>query len=256
MTKKIGIIIQARMASTRLPNKIMLNLAGKPMLWHVIDRCKKANVDEVIVATSTNKENDIIEDFCKKNNVLFFRGSEDDVLDRYYQTAKKYELDTIIRVTSDCPLISPRVINEAIKKFEEENLDYVGNHGKRSFPRGFDVEIFNFATLEKTHNMAKEKSDIEHVTPFMFNNPKFFKISYIIAEGLLRRPDIRLTIDTREDLKLLGGIYNRFYSGELISVEEVLKFLDKNPELVKINLEAEKKQKKMEAESTKQEFIK
>ena len=157
MDKKIGIIVQARMASTRLPNKVMLKLAEKAVLWHVIQRCKKAEADEVIIATSINKENDIIEEFCVKNNFEFFRGSEEDVLDRYYQTAKKFKLDIIIRVTSDCPLIDPAIINNLIKKFKQGNFDYMSNIAQRSFPRGLDVEIFSFDTLEKAYNLAKEK---------------------------------------------------------------------------------------------------
>ena len=140
---KIGVIIQARMSSTRLPNKIMLNLVEKPVLWHVIERCKKAKVDEVIIATSKNKENNVIEEFCKQYEVSYFRGSENDVLKRYYDTAKKFNLDIIIRITSDCPLISPEIIDNLINEFNYGKADYISNVSNRSYPRGLDVEIFS-----------------------------------------------------------------------------------------------------------------
>lgn len=252
---QIGIIIQARMASTRLPNKIMLNLGGKPILWHVVERCKKANVNKVIIATSTNSENDVIEKFCAINNCPCFRGSEEDVLSRYYECAKEFNLDIILRVTSDCPLIAPEVLNEAIEKFEKENVDYLSNAAKRSYPRGLDTEIFSFIALEKAHKLATEKSQREHVTSFIYNNPKLFKISHLIAEGILRRPDLRLTIDTPEDLKLLRIIYNNLDEKE-IKIEEVIKFLESHPELAKSNIESEKEHLEKSNKDLKQEFIK
>ena len=257
MTKKIGIIIQARMASTRLPNKIMLNLAGKPMLWHVIDRCKKANVDEVIVATSTNKENDIIENFCKKNNVLFFRGSEDDVLERYYQAAKKYELDIIIRVTSDCPLIDPEIINKSIEEFKKNHVDYLSNVHIRSYPRGVDVEIFKFDALQKAHELEKEKNQREHVTVFIYSHPEMFKIGGLVAEGILKNPEIRLCIDTKDDFALLNRIYDEFYrEGKIIDLKQIIKFMDKNPALKEINIKSEEEHLKRNiSDNVNQKFL-
>jgi UDP-4-amino-4,6-dideoxy-N-acetyl-beta-L-altrosamine transaminase len=259
---KIGIIIQARMASTRLPEKIMKDLSGKPVLWHVVERCKRADVDEVIVATSINPENNIIGEFCKKNNYAFFRGSEEDVLSRYYEAAKKFNLDIIIRITADCPLISPEIINKLIEKFIQEDKDYIGNLALRSFPRGLDVEIFSFGVLEKTHNLGHEKQHRENVTNFIYNNPDLFKLGNLIAENDLkefRGENIRLTIDTVEDLKLLRILYNKFYKDEegIIDIKEVLKFLEKNPEIAKINLKAEKQHLKQNIESCPgQKFVK
>ena len=226
----------------RLPNKIMLDLVGKPMIWHVIERCKMADVDEVIVATSINKENDIIEKFCKKNNYKFFRGSEDDVLARYYECAKNFELDIIIRVTADCPLISPKIINRVVKELVQQETDWFGNLGERSFFRGIDVEVFSFKALEKTYNLAKEQREREHVTEFMFNHPEIFKIGYLFADkGLekLKRPDIRLTVDTPEDLKLMRIVYNNLHKNGGVDIYEVINFFEKNPELIKINSESE-----------------
>lgn len=255
MNKKVGIIIQARMASTRLANKIMLDLAGKSILWHVIERCKKSHVDEVIIATSTNKENDVIEEFCKENNYECFRGSEDNVLNRYYECAKKFDLDIIVRITGDCPLISPEIINKCMEKFKQENADYVSNAAKRSFPRGLDTEVFSFNTLEKANNLAKDKFQREHVTAFVYNNPRIFNIKHLIAEGLLKRPDIRICVDTKEDLNLLRKIYESLYNKKIIPIEEVIKFLDKNPELMKMNIKSEKEHLEL-SKDLKQKFIK
>jgi len=243
MELKTGIIIQARMSSSRLPNKIMLELAKKPILWHVVERCKKADVDDVIIATSINKENDVIEEFCKENNYLCYRGSEDDVLDRYYNAAIKFKLDVIVRITSDCPLVSPRLINKCLNIFEERDIDYIGNARKRSFPRGLDLEIFSLKALEREWNLTTEKIHREHVTAFIYANPEMFRIEDLMAEGefeKFKRPNLRLTVDTSEDFKLLSIIYDNLYkAGKIISIEEVVDFLDKNPELEKINTNSE-----------------
>jgi spore coat polysaccharide biosynthesis protein SpsF (cytidylyltransferase family) len=237
--EKIGVIIQARMGSTRLPKKIMLNLSGKPILWHVVESCKKANVEEVIIATSKNKENDVIEEFCKQYKISFFRGSENDVLKRYYDTAKKFNLDIIVRITSDCPLISPEIINKAIQGLKQENGDYVSNISKRTYPRGVDAEVFTFRALEKINKIVKKDFEREHVTSFIYNNPQMFKIGHLITTGLLKRPDIRITIDTKEDFKLLKIIYENLYQNKIIPISQVVRFLNKNPELIKINQNSE-----------------
>lgn len=230
------------MGSTRLPGKIFQDLSGKPILEHVIDRCEKSKANTVIVATSTKKENDIIEKFCEDKEILFFRGSEEDVLERYYECAKENGLDIIIRITSDCPLIDPETINHCLEKFESEKVDYLSNAHERSFPRGLDVEVFSFETLEKAHKEAKEKPYREHVTPFIYNNPDKFSIGSLIAEEMLRRPEIRLTVDTPEDLKLMKIIYKRLYKNGFVKIAEVMEFLENNEDLSKINFESEKEQ--------------
>ena len=244
MNGKIGIIIQARMGSTRLPNKVLTEIENKPLLKHVMERCSNANVHDIIIATSTNEENDSIENFCKINGYSCFRGSEDNVLDRFYQTAKKFNLDAIIRITGDCPLISPKIINDLIRKFKEEKVDYLSNASKRSFPRGLDCEIFSFKSIEKAHELVTEKRDEEHVTTFIYGNPAIFKIGHLIAEGILNKPNIRLCVDTDNDLKLIKNIYSKLYSGKIIPVEDVIEYLEKNPELIKINQEEELTQQK------------
>src|SRR3989338_11311249 len=212
MVKKTGIIIQARMASTRLPGKIFLNLKEKPILWHVIKRCEKSRANKIIIATSLNKENN----------------------------AKEYGLEIIVRITSDCPLIDPKLINLCLKNFEKTKYNYYSNVVERSFPRGLDVEVFDFQTLEKTYQKVKNTSQKEHVTIFIYNNPKKFKIGSLIAKGIFNNPTLRLCVDTPKDFKLLNIIYNKFYKKRLVSIEEVLKFLINNPKIAQINLESEK----------------
>jgi spore coat polysaccharide biosynthesis protein SpsF (cytidylyltransferase family) len=251
MKEKIGIIIQARMASTRLPEKVLAEISGKPILWHIVERCKDTKANQIIIATSINKENDKIEEFCKKNKISLFRGSEEDALNRYYEAAKKFELTKIIRITGDCPLISPEIINQIIDKFAKEKVDYLSNVSERSFPRGLDCEIFSFATLEKANNLAKEKSHREHVTAFIYGNPKMFKMGKLIAEGKLKNPNIRLCVDTKKDLELIKIIYSKLYSGKIIPINQVIDFLRKNSELIKMNQEEEIKQR----EQNKKEHI-
>jgi len=253
----IGIMVQARMGSTRLPNKIMLDLAGKPVLWHVIERCKKAGVGKVIVVTSTNEIDNVIADFCEKNNYLYFRGSEEDVLDRYYQAAKKFGLKSLVRVTSDCPLISPEIITECVKKFEERTA-YAGNLHTRSYPRGLDVETFSFDALEKAHSSCDDEKLRTHVTPYIYHNPDSFKMADLIADDILKREDLRLVIDTPEDFELMKALYDKFYKeGECINVGEVVRFMDENPHLKEINRASEEEHLRRNAEDkVKQEFIK
>lgn len=172
----LAAIIQARMGSTRLPKKVMLNILEKPILWHVINRVSKASlIDKLIVATTTNNEDDAIVEFCKNNGILFFRGSENDVLDRYYQCAKEYNITDIARITADCPLHDPNVIDMIIKEYMGNDYDYVSNSIEYTFPDGLDVEIFSFDALKIAWENAKLFSEREHVTPYMRKCKEFKK---------------------------------------------------------------------------------
>ncbi|GEM_PF-2741 len=240
---KVGIIIQARMASSRLPGKVLKNLSGEPFLKHIVERCKKSSADEVIVATSTNIENDSIEKFCEANGYSYFRGSEDNVLERYYDTSRKFDLKTIVRICADDPLIDPETIDDVIDNFEKGDYDYVSNVMERSYPRGLDVEVFSFSALERAHELAEKGPEKEHVTSFIYSNPQMFKLGNVFAEGIFRRPNLRLCVDTPEDFRLMKIIYNNFYGlGKFADVKEVVAFLDNNPEIAKSNLESEKEQ--------------
>jgi len=226
---KIGIIIQARMGSARLPGKVLLDLANKPVLQHVVERCQKSNVDEVIVATTTNKKDEKIVEFCKKNNFKFFRGSEEDVLDRYYECAKKFELTQIIRITADCPFVDPTIINKLIKLYNTGKYDYV-IIDTNTFPRGFDGEIFSWNILKKIKKNAKIKKEKEHVTIHIRNNKSQYNIASL--KNKKNFAYMRLTLDTKEDYKLLKILSSKI---ENPSFQNIVKYLEANPSLMEIN---------------------
>ncbi len=187
------------MGSTRLPGKVLTEVAGKPMLKYQIDRVRQSTLlDKIIVATSTLHQDDVIEKFCRLNGIEFFRGSENDVLDRYYQAAKTYKVQHIVRLTGDNPLISPMMICKVIDFYWLNNFDYVSNNRPRTYPMGLDVEIFTFEALGKAWREAKDNYEKEHVTPYIYNHPELFKIGNVRNDRDLSY--IRWTVDTLEDL--------------------------------------------------------
>lgn len=235
-------IVQARMGSTRLPGKILLKIKDKPVLYYVIERLKLcAELNNIIISTTTSKRDDIIEQFCVKNKIDFFRGSENDVLSRYYYTALKYKADVIVRVTSDCPLIDPDITNNTILNHKNNNADYTSNTIIRSFPRGFDVEVFNFNILKKAFFNADKTYQREHVTPYIKENPEIFKLKNIEAIGLLNRPDIRITLDTKEDFNLINNVISYFEKIDF-TAEEIINYLNKHKELLEINKNIKQKE--------------
>jgi len=231
----IGAIIQTRMTSTRLPGKVLENIAGKAMVWHVINRLSfSKKIDDIILAIPTTKESNVLEDFARDHNLKCFRGSEEDVLLRFYGAAKEFGCDVIVRVTSDCPLIDPEIVDLIIEKYQK--VDYASNTLERSFPRGLDAEVFSFSVLEKAHKEAKEYYQREHVTPYIYEHPEIFKLYSVKAEGKLKRPDLRLTVDTKEDLELVREIYKHLYNPQKIFLtKEVIDLFERNPELSEIN---------------------
>lgn len=232
MRKKIIIIIQARLNSTRLKEKVLLDLCGKTVIEHIFERCKKCKVSgNVIVATSTIPDDDKLADFLKSKNIPYFRGSEKNVLDRFYSAAKKYKSDIIVRVCGDNPLIDYMIIDMLIKKMVESNLDYVST---KNFPLGVGSEVFTFSALEKTYNEAKEKYQLEHVTPYIYESQDVFKISYIVnsdAFGI----NCRLTLDTENDYQLLKHLYDKFYNNGVVDNREAMNYLKLNPKILKLN---------------------
>ncbi len=230
-------IIQARMGSTRLPAKVLRDICGKPLLWHMLDRLRLSiRIDDIVLAIPDSEQNDQLADFAKELNLHYFRGSEDDVLARYYGAATKFEADVVVRLTSDCPLIDPRVTDKVIEEHLNSDADYTSVSIKSGFPRGLDTEVFNYDALEETYREAKHYYEREHVTPYIYQHPDLFKIKSVEANEKLRRPDLRLTVDTEEDLDLIGKIFRRLYrDGQIFYTEEVIALLDKHPELVAIN---------------------
>ena len=245
MKNNIGIIIQARMGSKRLPGKTLKNLNGKPSLWHVYNRCKSSKYSgNVIVATTTDKSDNLIEKFCKQYKVPYFRGDVNHVLSRYYDAAKKFKLDVIARVTADCPLIDPTTIDRCFASFFKQKSDYLSNvvPGERTFPRGLDVEVFSFAALEKAFKEATETIETEHVTPRIWQNKKGeYKIGKIVTAPKELNRNYRLTVDYPEDFALIDTIYEKFSDYKIIPIKKAIEFLDKHPEIASINQDCEQK---------------
>lgn len=234
-------IIQARNGSTRLPGKIFLPLNDKPILLHVFNRLKTTNnIDKIVIATTTEKDDDKVEDFCSENSIDFIRGSSDDVLSRYYHAATKYKADTIVRITSDCPLIDPIITDKIIESFFMTDADYMSNCIVRTFPRGLDTEVFSLHALTKAFHNANQKPEREHVTPFIYNNSNIFNVKNYIGDK--DYSNLRWTVDTKEDYELVKKIYNMLYPNKKIFLmNDILELINQQPDLLKINQHIEQK---------------
>ena len=240
-------IIQARMGSTRLPGKVMKRLCDQTVLAHVVTRVKACSrIDEIIVATTTSTHDNCLVEEAEKLGVKWFRGSQDNVLERYYLAAKEHQADTVIRVTSDCPLLDAEILDQLLSYFQEENsnglnIDYLSNSLKRSFPRGLDVEIFTYSALELAYNSATKDYEKEHVTPYIQENPDIFSLHNLNNDDDLSYH--RWTLDTPEDYELIKIIYDNLYDKDpLFGMDSILKFLGENPDLININAHIKQKQ--------------
>ncbi len=234
---KIGCIIQARMDSTRLPRKVLKKIVGKPLLGLLVDRLKPSkHIDEIIIATTINKKDQEIVDFCIENNIKYFRGSEEDVLDRYYQCAKQFNVDVIIRVTGDDPLIDYRVIDRVVKEFLRlyPCVDLVANDIPFTYPVGLNTHVLSFQALKRANEESVEMIDREHVVDYIINNPDKFKVKSIHL-GTDYSSE-RWTLDYEEDYEFIKRVFGALYKeNECFSMYDILKFLDKNPEVRNIN---------------------
>jgi spore coat polysaccharide biosynthesis protein SpsF (cytidylyltransferase family) len=234
--RKILIISQARFGSTRLPGKVLLKVLDKPLIWYLIKRLQLVKTPcNIIIATAISEQNKPIINIAKTLNLDYFAGSEDDVLDRFYRTAKQFKGDIIVRITADCPLMDPAIIDRGLKIFLNGNYDYVSNveEGKETYPDGFDIEIFSFKALKVAWKKAKWQSEREHVTPYIRKNDKFKKKYFKNDENF---SNFRLTVDTKEDFDLISIIIEKFYDRlEKFTLKEVIDFLRENLDLLKIN---------------------
>jgi spore coat polysaccharide biosynthesis protein SpsF len=233
-------IIQARMSSTRLPGKVLLPIKGKPLLWYVVNRTRKSRlISNVIVATSTDSTDDPIARYCQDHTIAYFRGDLKDVLARYYGAAVKQSASTVVRITSDCPLIDGSLIDKGLRLFSTGKYDYVSNILKRTYPRGFDFEIFSIKALQTAYRKATLEPEREHVTPYIWrNHPKDFRIGQVSEE--IDSSKYRITVDTREDFELVKILIER-YSADTKNYQEIIDILDKDPALVNINKHIEQK---------------
>jgi len=258
-------IIQARMGSSRLPGKVLLDIAGKPMLRRVVERTRLAKtIDQVVVATTSEPSDDPVVELCAALGYSSYRGSLFDVLDRYYQAARQYEANHIVRITADCPLIDPEVVDRTVRAFfgqtteddvllsetnpvsttpNRKSYDFVANRlpppWGRTYPIGLDTEVCTFAALETAWKEAKAKHQREHVMPFFYENLQRFRV--LLVNHPKDFGELRWTVDTAEDLEALRQIYARFPGREDVSWLEVLELYQREPELAQINAQVQHK---------------
>lgn len=236
-------LIQARMASSRLPGKVLMKLGSTSVLSRVVCRARRARlVDEVVVATTTETGDDSIVEECKRQRVTVTRGREDDVLDRYYEAARQVQASTIVRITADCPLIDATLIDDVALAFQRQSPDYASNTLVRTYPRGLDTEVLSFEALERAWRDAKQPWERAHVTPFLYRHPEIFRLVSVRSDHDYSRH--RWTLDTPEDYEFLREVYARLEGRVDFSWRDVLDILQGEPGLSLIN--ANSRQKKLE----------
>ncbi len=240
---KTVIIVQARMTSTRLPRKVLKKVLGKPLLEYQIERLKRVNLaDEIVIATTNNSTDLPIIELCNRLSIPYFRGSEEDVLARYYGGAKEHQADVVVRVTSDCPLIDPQVIDRVIQFYldNQSQYDYVSNCLERTYPRGMDTEVFSFAALDEAFLEATAQPDREHVTPFIYMQPQRYRVAQIVYSE--NQSSHRWTVDTKDDFELIKKIIEALYPHiQKFTLEDCLDLLKRHPDWSLINAHVEQK---------------
>ncbi|MFH0754729.1 MAG: glycosyltransferase family protein [Candidatus Omnitrophota bacterium] len=230
----IVLIIQARMGSKRLPGKVLMEIDGRPLLGHQVKRVgSSALVNRIVIATSISKEDDLIVSFCQQNGIDCFRGSENDVLSRYYECAKQYQADVVVRLTGDCPLSDPELIDKVIDLFYSKGVDYAANTvppGTRKYPSGLDVEVFSFLALTRAHEEVVNAHDREHVTFYFWKPGHGFKTAQL--DSAVDYSKFRVTVDYPEDFEVVSFLVNELkrrhsfgHAGELFEI------LDKHPDV-------------------------
>lgn len=237
---KTILIIQARMGSSRLPGKILKPLGDTVELDYVVSRCRQVQgVDDVIVATSVLSQDDEVEVWCRKQGVTCYRGSEDDVLDRYYSCARTYRPDYVIRVTADCPFIDYQLGSEMVETMKCSPCDIVMLEGV--LPRGLAMEIVSFAALEYMHAHGNEKRHREHVTYYAYEYPERFRTVTLTVPNEIRHPQLRITLDTKEDYAMLTAVAEEFKGDMLVPAKRVVQYLLNHPDIAAINAHVEQK---------------
>lgn len=247
MKKEIVAVVQARMGSTRFPGKSLAKVGNWSLIELVMKRINNSSsIDQVILATTMNPKDDVLEDHAKELGFTVSRGSEEDVLSRFYDAAKPLHPTAVVRITGDCPLISPSIIDKAVERFLEIKPDYlslsIGEEKELAYPRGFDLEIASFKALTDAVETAKDTHEREHVTPYLYTNKDRYTTHYFYPEQNHSRPNYRLCVDTQEDFEVILKIYEEFKEKLLIiDIDEIIEFLDKHPEIVQINSSVKQK---------------
>jgi spore coat polysaccharide biosynthesis protein SpsF len=227
-------IVQARMGSTRLPGKVLRELSGETVLTRVIGRVRRMRrIDDLVIATTTQSADDPIVVTARQNAVQVFRGSEEDVLDRYYQAACASKAEVVVRITSDCPLIDPEVSDDVIQQFFNKQSDYASNILERTYPRGLDTEVMTLDALRRAWEEASEPYQRAHVTPYLYQNPQLFKLLSIT--GTADHSQHRWTLDTGEDLEFLQAVYARLIGKSDFGWRDVLHLIEREPALAETN---------------------
>jgi len=231
MGRRVVAIIQARMGSKRLPGKSMADIAGRPLLWHVLDRVTRSRQsDEVVLATTKKKEDDVLVDLAKKIKVSVFRGSENDLVDRYYQAARKFMADIVVRIPADNACLEPTEIDRIIEYHRNSNNDFssnIQNIDGNGYPDGLGAEVFSFNTLEKLWQITTEPRHREHVSNYIFENRDKFVIGTIPCPAEFRRPDIKLDVNTEEELKFIRALYEYLYpKNQHFHITDIIEWYD------------------------------
>ncbi len=240
---KIVATIEARMDATRLPGKILKDVLGKPMLERLVERVRRSRwIKEIVVATTMAPNDEETVRACRKMGVKSYRGSSEDVLDRVLKAAKTNGADLIVELTGDCPLLDPAVVDSVIQHYLDNKFDYVSNVLERTFPRGMDTQVFSVAVLEKVAQLTQDPADHEHVSLYIYEHPEIFHLANIEAPPNLKRPELRLTVDTPQDLNLVREIYGALYLKKPnFSLSDVIRLLDERPELKEMNAAIQQK---------------
>ena len=231
------------MTSSRLPGKVLLEANNKPLLSHLISRLRRVkSISEIVLATTTNDTDNILNDFARKEDILCWRGSEEDVMLRVINAAEFAEADLVVEITGDCPLIDPDIVEQTIQMYLANKVCYVSNAHIRSYPDGMDTQVFSLADLKKSYQLTNDPLDREHVTLHIRNNPSLFSHLNLVAPPSLHWPELGLTLDEHSDYLLLKMIIEYFGPGNsLFSCREIIQLLKANPEWVLINQEVKRK---------------
>ena len=235
---KVVASIQVRMGSGRLPGKVMKELGqGRPLLGYLLDRLRLASVlDQIVVATSTRAENDVIEEFCQSERIPCFRGSENDVLERTVGALMSQNADIGVEVFGDCPLIDPAIVDDIVTYFlENPEYDFVGNDLRTTYPPGMEVEVFSIGALKDSHRRVSDPAIREHGTLFIRQNPDIYRLINLDAPSDLSRPEMELEVDTVEDLQVIKAITEHFSARQDYSLSEIIQFMDSDKRLAMIN---------------------
>lgn len=230
-----AIVVQARMGSSRLPGKVLKDIAGRPMLSYQMERLRRVKrAERIVVATTDQPADDAVERFCQKEKIACVRGSEHDVLARYHLAIERFPADVVVRITADCPLIDPAIVDEAIAAYEP---DYVSNMLETTYPYGMAVEVFSAQALREAHREAKDPAEREHVTPFIYRHPERYRLrSLTMAPNLSHH---RWTVDTPEDFELVSRLLKTLKPH--FTLQDVLAVLDEHPDWCAINAHVEQK---------------